>query len=123
MQARKGFSIAYDTSKPWYKFFSNWSFQKYTTKAYGAFSDASISTELNFGWSSLNDSKLVLGKSVIGGSSFNTTVLPENIAIGAEITFPVNNGIKMYNISIGLDSPGGLPMENHAYRANTTPGW
>ena len=59
----------------------------------------------------------------LGGSSCNTTILPENIAVGTEFTFPVSNGTKLYNVSIGLDSPGGLPMESHAYKANTVPGW
>ena len=118
----KSISVAYDTSKPWYKFFSNWSFQTFTTTSYGAYTDVSASTELSFGWSSGQTAGVVIGSGITGGSSINTTILPLNGSIGAEVFVSDSGTVNLYNVSIGFDSPGGLPMETHAYRTNTEPG-
>jgi len=118
----KGISVAYDTSKPWYKS-SSWSIQKFTTTSYGAYTDASGSAEISFGWSSGQNTSVVLGSGITGGSSVNTTVLPLNGSVGAEVFVSDSGSENLYNVSVGVDLPGGLPMENHAYRSETTAGW
>jgi len=118
----KGISVAYDTRKPWYKL-SSWSVQRYTTTGYGAYADASYSAELNIGWSGGQTSDVVLGSGITGGSTVNTTVLPVNGSAGYEVFVSDTGSANLHNLSLGIDSPAGLPMESHAYRTNTTKGW
>jgi hypothetical protein len=118
----KGFSIAYDTSKPWYKFFSNWSSTTFTTKAMGAYIDASASTELNIGTSSNNQATDVLGPSVVAGGSLDIG-LPITPSVGYEATIS-NTANTLHNISMGISvGTPYIPVEQHVYKAETTQGW
>ena len=122
--AEQGISVAYDTSKPWYRFFSNWSSQKFTTISYGAYADASASAEFSLGASSGQTADVVIGDGITAGSSINTFFFPVNGSMGAEVFIPSPKygNINLYNISFGVDTPGGLPMESHTYYTKTTRG-
>jgi len=118
----KGLSIAYDTSKPWYKFFSNWSVTPFTTTAGGAYTDASASIEFNIGASSNNHSDAVLGVGVIAGASADLA-LPVTPSVGYEATIS-NTANTLHNFSAGISvGTPGIPVETHAYRSETTRGW
>jgi len=42
---------------------------------------------------------------------------------GYENFTPDGGGIVLHNVSLGLDTPGGLAAEGHAYYGTTTKGW
>jgi len=96
---------------------------KLDTIGYGAYTDASYSGELNIGWSNGQTASVVLGSGVTGGSTVNTTILAVNASTGYEVFISDTGSANLHNISIGIDSPGGLPIESHAYRTDTTEGW
>jgi len=112
----------YNTSRPWYNFFSNWSITPYTTVAGGAYTDASSSFEFNIGVSINNSSDAVLGTSVVAGASVDTA-LPLTPSVGYEATIS-NTANTLHNISVGISvGAAGIPIETHAYRSETTKGW
>ena len=116
----KGLSIAHDDNKPWY---TGWTVQPYTTKAAGFYTDGSASLEVNIGWSDGQTTDVVLGSGYTVGFSANTTILPINGSAGYENFIPNGGGVVLHNASLGIDTPGGLAAEGHAYYGTTTKGW
>ena len=115
----KGYALIHDSNQPWYK---GWHLVKFTTKGLGAYSDASASVELNFGWSKANNIKEFLGgnsSATVGGSYDLPIALSPSV--GYEETF-TNQGVNLHNISLGISwAPQGIqnPVETHLYQVST----
>jgi hypothetical protein len=99
-------------------------YSQFSTHAGGAYADVSLSFEINYGYSRNSHVNAIFGGGSITGFSVNTTVLPLNVAVGSEVTFSLNGtALPLYNFSIGVDAPGGMPVESHSYIGKTTKGW
>jgi len=115
----KGISLIHDSSKPWYK---GWSLVKFTTVGKGAYADASVSVEVNAGWSGANSKEEFLGgnSSITTGGSYDLPIALSP-SLGYETTL-TNDGARLHNISLGISyAPQGVqnPVETHFYKVDT----